>query len=446
MNMTYKLFLFLLLMPSFHSFAIEGAISFEKFYRVNIPEKTSNSQDWLELSLSNTQETSEFGYAYDADLRLFINDDYDRNYSLAEAWMIKKYENAKLTFGRQKLDWHANEEFWQLGNLNGVQGFGLLDTKQEGLLGVQLETKLTKNWNVNLFISYLYVPSLNPVLDVEDGKIISTSEWVRLPPTETRISGRTVPIHYELNFPKISDVVFKKSLGIQSGYNWGSGSISGFAIYKPENKLRINAEASYVPAIDKVSVVADPVVNHHLMLGTQIEQNISDIKFIVGMDVTDPNAKLGKDFDILEPIKLEENNRTFSSEYFSVQPNYDRESYFHSSANWTGEAIGLSLNYIKLLSSNVRGSDDFFSDTVKWKSAVGLGYSYIINDFFNISGVFRYDLRRKDNILKNEVAVNLDSSIHVIVGLEFLKAPQMESYWSAYRANDTVYSSLNYTF
>jgi len=446
MKKAFKYNLFLLLFASFQGLALEGNVSFEKFYRVNIPEKTSNSQDWFELNLNDHAEDTSSAYKYDADLRVFISDDYDRNYSLSEAWYNTKLNHFNLTVGRQILDWHPNEEFWQLGSLNGVQGFALLDTKREGLLGAEIEAQITENWNVNLFISYLYVPTLNPVLDVENGKITSTSEWVRLPPTQTRISGRTVGIHYDLKYPDLSDIVFKKSLGIQSGYSWGSGKLSGFAIYKPENKLRINAEASYDSTIDKVAVVADPVVNHHLVLGTQIEQVVMDVKFIAGMEVTDPNAKLGKDFEILDPLKLKENNRTFTSEYFSIEPNYDRESYFHSSANWSNDTMGLSFNYIKLLSSNVRGSDDFFSDTVKWKSAVGVGYSYLINDYFNISGVFRYDLSRKDNILKNEIGINLDQSVHLILGLELLKAPLQESYWSAYRANDTVYSSLNYTF
>jgi hypothetical protein len=446
MKIALNLLFLLVISVVYSSQAIEGSIGFEKFYRVNIPETTNDSQDWLEFNVNSSMESTPYSYEIDADLRIFINDDIDRNYSLPVAWGSAEFETHKFTLGRIILDWHANEEFWQLGDLNGVQGFSLLDTKQEGIVGANFEFEFWKNWNLQIFLSYIYIPTLNPSISVENGEVTSTSEWVRLPPKETTVNGVTVPIQYELNYPNIDKVIFQKTLGSRLAYNWGSGEFSGFAIYKPENDIRVNAEASYDPAVGAVVVNADPIVNHHLMLGVQLEQNYYGVNYTVGMDVTDPNARLGKDFKSLDPIKLEENNKTYHSEFFSVEPSYVRESYFHSSATWSEDYLALSFNYIKLLSSNVRGSDDFFETTVKWKSAFGLGYSYTVNDLINISGVFRYDIDREDNIFKNEVGLNLDTNVNLIIGFELLKAPLDTSYWSAYRANDTIYSSLNYFY
>jgi len=106
----------------------------------------------------------------------------------------------------------------------------------------------------------------------------------------------------------------------------------------------------------------------------------------------------------------------------------------------------LSLNYIKLLSDNERGSDDFFSDTVKWKNTIGARVRYYFDDFFNVMIDLKYDMTRKDNILKAEANYMLFKKASINIGMELIKAPDENSYWAVYRANDAVYSSLKFLF
>ena len=105
-----------------------------------------------------------------------------------------------------------------------------------------------------------------------------------------------------------------------------------------------------------------------------------------------------------------------------------------------------SLNYIHLLSENTRASDDFFGDTVKWKRTVGTRLRYYFTDYFNVMGDYKYDLARKDHIVKSEASFTFLSRATVNIGMELIKSPQSNSYWSAYRANDTVYTSLKLLF
>ena len=58
----------------------------------------------------------------------------------------------------------------------------------------------------------------------------------------------------------------------------------------------------------------------------------------------------------------------------------------------------------------------------------------------------KYDLNRSDNIFKLEALYRLSPKASVKLGLELLKSPNMESYWSFYRANDTAYITLKYHF
>ena len=330
--------------------------------------------------------------------------------------------------------------------MNPRQSFTLLSSKQEGLTGLHYTQAVTQEVSFDIFFSYVYIPGLNPSVDIENGKVVSNSEWVRLPPEKTIIMDQTVPIVYSMNRPTNGEVVFQKSLGMNVSYEWNKGKISSYAIYKPESNLRSNAEASLSNDATKVLVTANPIVNHHLMYGLQAVQQFGGIKGVVGLDITDPNANLGDDFEILDPLQLGEDDRTFESEYFSIQPSYDKESYLSFAALLDRRFYSLSVNYIQLMSENTRASDDFFSETVKWKKTIGAMAKVMWSDNFFTLSDYRYDFERKDQIIKLEADYLVTRNLGVRLGVELIKSPLNASYWSAYRANDTVYTSLNYLF
>lgn len=428
---------------------MSGSVSFEKFHRLNNPGYQNNFNEWAGVSLRGEGDLRHMRGTLDADMRFFFNESNDINYSVSEASLEYTDSERRFVVGRRPLDWNINEHYWMLGNMNAQQGMQLLSEKQEGLVGLYAERKFDKHFKLSLFFSYLYIPPLNPGIDVKDGKITSNSEWVRRPPEFTVIEGKRVPIVYAINMPKVSEIVFKKSLGIRQAYAWDGGEISSFIIYKPENKIRANADAvlGQNDAGDyQINVTANPIVNHHMIYGVQVRQDFGDVKTVTGLDITDPNARLGKDFEIIDPVKMKESNRTFSSDYFSIAPAYDRESYFHSTAYIDRTNYDILFSYIQLLSDNKRGNDDFYSDAVKWKQAFGGKIRYFITDNFNVAADLKYDIARKDNILKLETQYRFAPQADLKVGAELFKSPQENSYWSAYRAHDTIYTQLRFLF
>lgn len=424
----------------------EGGFSYEKFLRLNTPSKKTEAVDWSGISLTfkdRFKETEVFG---EANLRYYFNGPEAMNYSFPEFYHSIDTNDSNFTYGRKIVDWSLNEKYWQVGHLNPRQGFNLLSSKQEGLTAFHYTKNVTKSFDVGIVFSYLYIPTLNPSIDIKDGKVVSNSEWVRKPPEKTVVLGNVVPIKYQMNKPKAKDVLLKKTLGINGAYKWKGGALSSYAIYKPENNLRVNAEASLANDGSHVLAIANPVVNHHLMYGFQGKQKFGDVQTVLSFDVTDPNAKLGDDFEVLNPLDLKEDDRNFTSEYFTIQPNYDKESYLTASASIDRTYYSLSLNYIHLMSENKRGSDDFYSETVKWKRTVGvMGKVMWTEELFTLAD-YRYDLARADHILKFEVDYMISRDLSFRLGAELIKSPLKSSYWSAYRANDTVYSSLNYLF
>ncbi|MFA6237765.1 MAG: hypothetical protein WC635_10595 [Bacteriovorax sp.] len=424
--------------------AHEGSITYEKFFRLNQPAYRSNSGDLINLSYESDdiRPAKKLDSFIMGDVRLYFQDNNAINYSLQEAYVRYKGDSYTLSVGRKILDWNTNEKYWSLGYLNANQAFTLLSTEEEGVTGLLLQ-KTAGRFEFDLLLSYFFIPQLNPAVDFENGEVKSKSDWVRLPPRRTIINGTEVPIHYRLAKVNVSRIMFNKSLGGNIRYNWGQGGISSFAIYKPENRLRANASAFYDNiTLNKVVVDADPTVNHHAYYGVQVYQAFGGLKARGGLSYVDPNAHLGKDF----PVDISNARKTFSSDYFTINPRYEKEAYSHLSAILDRKSYILSAHYIHLLSKNFRASDDFFSDTVKWKRAFGGRVTYFIKDSFKIMFDLKYDIARYDNIIKSEVVYNYKNKIYVALGLEVLKAPTDNSYWSYYRANDTLYSSIGYLF
>lgn len=424
-------------------------VGYEKFLRLNNPQNKTKNSDWLDFSHTYRQSRGSIQGKFSLDARAYLNNQ-DFSVSPREAYIRYQGENnSTYTLGEQILDWHPNESFWQLDHFQNTRGFRLTDTKIEGLTGFHYKTK-DSFLNTEVFLSYFYRPALNPSVKVVNGGVSSNVDWYKRPPEQTIIAGQEVDIFYDLKMPELREVIVQKTLGMRLYADWGTyknknrGQISGFYIYKPERRLRINAQAYYDPALQKVAVEANPVVNHHAVYGGEVRQKYRNFEAIAGFVTVDPNAKLGTDFDSLS-LTLQ-NQRTIQSDFFTIEPLYDRESYAHTSITWKSEFSLLSFNYLKYFTEHEKGSDDFYSDTVKWVNAVGLGGSYLINDWLHTTLNLRYDLERQDNLLNAQLIFFPWRQSTVTLGTELIKSPNKNSYWSAYRANDTFYINLAYIF
>jgi len=438
------LFLSLYFLLSFNSLALEGEFHWERSIRLNKPLNQNDTVDWFGLGLQSKPTNEPSTFNFDTDLRFYIKDSNWFNFSLQEAyynWPL--IPDTQFIIGRKIVDWNINEKYWLLGYLNARQSFTLLSEDEEGLTGLFLKKELN-NFSYEFMLSYFYIPQINPNINFENGNVDSHSEWSRLPPKFTVLSGTTVPIYYKLKKIDIAKIVLNKSLGFNLNYRWNTGALGFTALYKPESSLRSNAEAYYDNVVlNKVVVEADPTVNHHAYLGLQLQQRFGDYFSRFGLTHVDPNAKLGKDIPL---FSINNSRKTFTSDYFSISPRYEKETYSHFTSWVNRDFYSLAFNYIHLLTKNVRKGDDFFSDSVKWKRALGFTVNLNLNEKWFWMGDIKYDLDREDNILKSEMGYRASPRLKINLGLEVLKAPLESSYWSYYRANDLMYASVAYVF
>jgi hypothetical protein len=434
----------LLFIVSFPLGAFEGSMNYEKFYRLNTPLYRSDSGDLINFSLEShaLEKTKKFDYFYSGDVRLYFQDNNALNYSLQEAYVRYIGDDYKLYLGRKILDWNPNEKYWSLGYLNANQAFTLLSTEEEGVTGLVYNKEIGP-FEFDVLLSYAFIPQINPAVDFKNGEIIRRSDWAKpLPKDAVVTNGTVLPLYYNQPNYDVSKILLNKSLGGNVMYKWRNGGIAAFAVYKPENQLRINASASVASTNDKVLIDLEPTVNHHAYYGLQLIQDFGDVKTRGGLSYVDPNARLGRDF----PISIDNARKSNPFKYLTLDPSYEKESYSHFSVNLDRKIYKLSLNYIHLLSGNVRRPDDFFSETVKWKRAFGGTATVYFTDAFSIMADLKYDLVRFDNILKSEIKYNYNNQVNISLGLEILKAPTENSYWKNYRANDLLYSSIGFYY
>ncbi len=441
-------YLLLLVFVSSQTFADTG-MSFERFERLNEPLNRSEVDYWVNIRHSKDYEYTWADGHLDLDLR-FYSQKNDFLYSFSEFYLTNKNSVEEYSVGRKRLRWNTAERFWLLEDINSNQSFSLLGEKQDGLFGFH-HTRKYKKFTLNIFASYMYIPQLNPVVDSEDGKVSSKAEWVKLPPTKTVVFDEVVPISYQINMPEVYKIALQRALGVRVKYDDKikdlAYSQAFYLMYKPENRVRVNATAYYDVDKSKVIVEANPIVNHHMIYGTEFNTSFKEINTSTGLVMVDPTAAWGKDFLVPGPDQLRGNLKEFSSDdpdFFKVKPNYDKRTYAYTNWNVGNEKFGGSFNYFYLFNGAAEG-DDFYSETSKWVNAVGLAGFVKMGRFFTLESKWRYDFDRNDNLLSASLTYG-HRQFWTSLGVEMISSRRKESYWSAYRANDIAFINVGYIF
>jgi len=441
-------FLFLIsFLVSAAAWSVSSQLSYEFRDSINQPINKNGVNNWFSVDVQSKKPQKRNDGYFEAGARYFYTADMFM-YSAPEVYFIRENSTNRLIFGRKIIDWNKYEQFWGLNHINAQRSYDLLDDKPEGPIGIFYEQTLWNRLKTSLFLSYVYIPQLNPSIKVKDGKITSPSDSVVYPSKLEPVEGGPInPIVYDLNQPKWSDVVFQKSLGFNLAYDYNNFSLSTYALYKPENKLRINARGSLngLNSYDEAEVIAQPFVNYHGVYGLLTGYQNSFTSNFLGVEIIDANTELDNIFKSIDPLKVEPQQRPEKKDVFDIRPSYVAQTYLHYTTIIPRDTYSISLNYIRLLSNESVQKDSFFQEASHFIDAVGIGGNLSFTDHFSTLVKWYYDFKRQDNIVKTEIGWN-SKSYGLVLGLEVLSAPDSESYWSNFRTNDSVYSKFSIVF
>lgn len=404
------------------------------------------SQNWFQTDYKYQFERSYISGKIDLSANARLNPQHV-DLSLPEAYLTYTgVAGDKYTLGRKILNWNSSEQFWQLEHINGQRSFQLMDDQQEGSLGLMIDNP-SGSFRSQFFLSYFYVPTLTPHIVAQDGKVTTNSGWYKLPPAEGADPdiGR-FNLNYNVERPNSRDVFLQKTMGVRLSYAFSNGvSLSGYGLYKPEPRLRINAAVNYVE--NRTAFVdATAAVNHHFVSGGEVKWDINDNYTIyTGATFVDPTARLAGDFDSLT-AKLSTEEEEFSNRFIKIEPKYENEVYTYAALTYRQPIFSITAHGLKYLTEHNQGSDEVYSETTRWDTAGGLSGSYALTERLITSAHLRYDFVRKDNLLKGDINYNPFRKFIVGFALETLKAPSEESFWSPYRAQDTVTTYIKYRY
>lgn len=411
-------------------FAGSGELTFEQHQNLNDQNNQEADRNWFSLSVTTARPKKKIDTYLNVDLRYYhTNSDY--MYSLSEGFVRYQDRKGEVTLGRKIVNWQRAEKFWNTGDLNSSRGFSLIEGNKEGLFGLHIDRKMG-DFNLSLLGSYFYVPQLNPGYEYGDGRVTSRSTWVKVPPKSVKYRGELIPIYYDVERPANSEVLLQESFGGRLAYEWERGEIYSYGVYKPENHLRFNATATYEQTdTEQVLVKVRPFVNHHLIYGTGATQKIGDLALSTEVEMVRPDKENKGDFFQFEEIRF--------------SPTYIDKSMWRTSAVINKNFLRVGGHYFQLLSHEGK-SDDFFTEKSAWKRAAGFSLGYDFNDRIGADLLYKYDLVRADTIWQSDFNYRISKEMMGSLGVALLVSPRKESYWSPYKSNDSIFSSLSYLF
>lgn len=369
------------------------------------------------------------------EIKSQINDQEVLQYSIKEALVEFRYSNSRFAIGRTTLDWSHADEVWGLGKINNRVNFDYFEPEQEGLIGMFYDKKFGNGFDVGIFGSFVYVPEMSQgmVIDKDKRSVVCKTLWCDAPSASAEIQGRDVPIHYDVNYPEMSDVVMKYSLGMKLGFSSDKFTLNTYYLRKPENGLSVIAEVSVPAAVTEINVNVTPQFYYHDVKGANAEINFTE------------NFKVYGSYLNIAPQNFPDGNTPYI-QYTGIKPNKKKEEYLSGGMKFSNEDFKSHLGYIARV-SEFDTENEILVDYPRWNQAVHLALSKNLSRKIFVGLDYKYDTLTEDRLTMFKTSYSFGPSVVATVGVNIIGTNDSKSsYWSKFENNDSVYSSLKYTF
>jgi len=373
-----------------------------------------------------------------------VNDQSLTMYSVQEAyvakngilrpWSSSEKIGDRLTFGRQILDWATVDNYWGLGKLNNRKNFDFFAPGQEGLIGVQYENRSSNGFVWKVFGSPLYVPEMNPGLDINKSKrtITSRNPWANAPASTADAGSGPVPIYYYVNYPQISELVMRYSVGASAGWENKNWKVDGYVVRKPENQLSTLVDAALSTSGNSIKAFVTPEIYYHDLYGGNLIYRNADLEMYISGIAVRPNTY--------------PDGSTTTTQWTEIKTEKRREDYVGGGISRVNDVYGMGFNYVARLSPFDRTRDSLAQDP-RWNQAVN---AFIMRNFtsqFKLSADVKYDMLTTDRLLMFRAGYKFSSEWLTTFGVNLIGTPANgKSYWSPYTNNDALFASLRYTY
>lgn len=363
-----------------------------------------------------------------------INDQNSVMYSVNEAYLTNRWGRSELQIGRAILDWSDLDTIWSFGKINHRQNFNYFEPGQEGLIGVVFKRRHANGFRYHLFATPVYVPELNPSLEINKSKgtITSKNPWAKPPATTARVGSQDAPIFYDIDYPEIKDVVFRPAGGINLGWenkHWEAGF---YYMRKPENQVSTQVEVYVANDFSLVTAKVTPKFYYHDIYGGNLRWKNKDVTIYTSAIAVRPNTYPDGSLDAARYTQLDIEKR--------------REDYVGGGITQENDNLGMGFDYVARLSPFNR-SEDILAEDPRWNQAVHGWIRYTFSSHFSASFDGKYDFLTTDRLVMFQADYYPNKVIALNAGVNMIGTPTNgKSYWSPFTNNDSVYAGLRYLF
>lgn len=362
------------------------------------------------------------------------NDQNLTMYSVQEAFIGGHFgKDHHVRVGRQILPWSEVDSVWGFGKVNNRVNFDYFTPGQEGLIGLLYEASPKSGFRFRAFASPLYVPELNPSLDIDkkNKTIKSRHPWADTPATTAEVEGTMMNIEYDVNYPEINDVIYRYTAGMNIGWENKHWVFDNFFIRKPENAFTADVEVNVDFSASIVGAKIDLRFYYHDVWGSTLKYRNKDIEMYISGIAIRPNEYP----DVDEKVR-----------YTEIKNKKRREDYVGGGISRSNDLYTLAFNYVARLSPFDREKDDLALDP-RWNQAVNLTAIRNFGTRYSIAADLKFDMLTTDRLLMLRGTYNVSKQLVMNIGVNMIGTPNDgKSFWSPYTNNDAIYGGVRYVF
>jgi hypothetical protein len=363
-----------------------------------------------------------------------MNDQNLTMFSVQEAYVGGNLSSKDhLRFGRQILSWSDVDKMWGFGKLNNRRNFDYFTPGQEGLHGLLYERKSSNGMRYKSFLSGLYIPEMNPGLDIDkkNQTITSRHPWSDAPAQTAQVEGTMMDVKYDVQYPNISDVIFRYSVGANIGWENKNWVFDNFYMRKPENSITPNVEVNVDFVQRTVNAQIDPRFYYHDVYGSSLKYRNHDVEMYISGIAIRPNEYPDVDARV---------------RYTEIKNKKRREDYVGGGISRSNDLYTVAFNYVARLSPFDRNKDELTQDP-RWNQALNLLGQRNFGRHYSLSADLKYDMLTTDRLLMFRGNYKVSKDLLMNVGMNMIGTPTNgKSYWSPYTNNDAIYGGLRYVF
>ncbi len=427
-------FLFLFIF-TFSLFAWEqnGSIAFRHNDPLGVIDDQTVNAWWARGEYALKHETSKFLFSFETNLQYEDNNLF--LFSLKKLSAKHLSEKLDIEYGKFPLNWSSLDSDLGIGKINNRENFDFFHPRVEGLAGINLTYKLNPHFSFDVFGSFLYIPELNPPLNIDkkNRSIDSKSPWASAPDSTATVGSATFDLLYDTEIPEIMDIILKVSYGLNLSYKINNFSANAFYVRKPENKLTNKASVELPAAGSGLKAVVSiaPLEFQHSVfggeLGYKFKENFKAFTRFISSKV---DYKPADDFDIASNnvgvgITVEKNDESYLD--FGIHSEFSK--------------IKGTLGYLIRVS-------DFQKTTIltgipRWENTLHFDLDYQFHDKFSVHANLKYDFSNKDRVYYMGIDWKAKSYLTTSLGAQIIGSPSNgDGFWANYRQNDSIFAEV----